>query len=409
VKWYSPSKLKATCLRKIRKESQTQEKEESPAMELGDFRHQVLARWYRDGTGPLAPIFKACKDAKVRGAEHADQSTLDQLEAYAAEHPQMSTDLILSIEGLPPFPDPYHALIYKKPMFQVPVTDDWGVRGICDLCYFEPPNTIVIVDHKGRSEEDISVQGLVYLYAARVMWGWEGCTVRFEARGCPPFWRDILIGKESGSCGSKEILFDWIPEALATIVQKHQEAEASDNWPAVPGDDCKFCKHKSGCPGLADEKIIEAPKSWLPAKLEDVDAEELVRLADKTKTYIKALQAVNDMINPVLVEKVEATNGVVEVDGKVRKLSKKNKYRDDEVGLTQLATKLGIELDKFERSGTDYSKLMAEIKRTITGLEKKDREAWDKELKACRQVIDTSKWLSSPRGMHSKAAKALIE
>lgn len=395
IKWYSPSTLKmvAECLRRKKLEPFR----EGDALRLGRFRHAVLSLWYRLGKGGIAPHYHALVKQKSEGHDLAGQEVLDDLEQYAARYPLVPLENVLTNEGSPPFPDGHHTVLYEKAMFQVQLGEDWGVRGIIDLAYYDPEwDGIVVVDHKGRSEEDVLIQGCAYIVAGVAMWGMP--RIRFEARGVPPFWSARLEVKEEAPWGPDEISLGHARALLFGLAKRLQEAEAKNEWPATAGGGCDYCTVKEGCPALGDNALVEAPKSWLPAKLRELEAPELIRIFDRAKTHIAALEAVEGMVKEIVIPKLEATGGFCEVDGKQRKLASRNYYETDHQGLEVIGDLLGV--TKTPHVRTDWSSYEAEIERTITGLPPEDRKKWLEQLKMTKTVKSTSKWVSSPRGIH---------
>lgn len=296
VIWTSASKVKAwyACARRAFLEKFV----ETEAMRAGTERHAIVEAHYLGGQ-PAKPV---------------SPESLEIVAKAVARGLLPPKDQVLSCEAsdLPP---EYRTVIYDRAMFKVLIgTGDrpWGVRGAADLAIVTPeePDTLWLVDWKGRSQDDGEIQGSVYALAYATMFpGFK--TYRFEQRSLTLSWAHDRYDFPAADLPAVR---DFVEKLVYAMTDDKEHAPRENKY-------CSSCSVNADC--SVYQSAVSAPLvESLPAVKTfslPVDFGELLALKEKASVYEKIAAGLKDRCQDELLRCLEA--GPIKAAGQTYSLS----------------------------------------------------------------------------------------
>lgn len=335
----SPSKLKAVCL-----SNHFDAKVDPSVFVGGNFNHKFRELWLkRQPDEPVESVFEEVASSRAEFRKIATPQKLDLVRETTEVFYEPPTENILSIEGSG-IPERLRYEYRGKQMFQIPVTESWGIRGIVDLAYTDNEKfDIVIVDYKGITREDIDIQAACYYIAAKHLWNWGEYGIRFEAWGIGGSW-----WSEVREYPNDDETYETIVALIDKRVQRYREAESSGVYPAIENQWCKTCSLLETCPTVNGDELLATPQE-LAVDLDNATGEQLIEADQILKDKINGVVAFQKALKKEVIKRLRDGHEIKDQKGRpLEPYEKGGQYAiHDLAGAITIAKNAGVSLQEI--------------------------------------------------------------
>lgn len=308
--WESASKIKSyiQCPRASRVKQET-----TDPMRAGSLRHFLVEYGYVSNSldltrHTLAEVAKAFPEYSLLPPEMVEEA-IDVVAAWYERKGWLpAIDTVLSVEArdLPPKYS-YELKIngkFIRTMFRVPVVDgEWGLQGGADIVCLHPDNqdSLLIVDHKGRTQEDDEIQGVCYALAySKIFPGYSRYDFHTHHVGS---WTPVKY----------EYPVKYLPQLADNLTSIVRKKRADTVFEPKANRWCDSCSIKGDCPVYIQETTVPIAETAKAAKAEPApdDDEALVALYKRVATTRKIAEAREESLKAELKRRIEERGEVI--------------------------------------------------------------------------------------------------
>lgn len=344
----------------------------SEATNFGEAVHYGIAEFMKS-KGEFLPSYrkKAAELAVPLGREQ------DAIKCFNfVESMNIDKDAIITVES-----EDGEAVFYDKTFFQVPFTQNWGMRGAMDLVTVDDKGGLIITDWKtGKVEEEDDLQLAIYALCAWKKYGKFPYIKTLFAYVSQGYQRSSVWDAES-LVGALDYLKFW--------AEKFLKAQKEGNLPQTPHKYCKYCGLKDSCKAYNEQLANKpyAPSYDIEATVENLP--KILEYYDKAKAIADAAYAIQQQLKEKY-ESVLSESGKVNIGGRYfelkEKVSRYNYNLQPIFAATQeLIGRPPLELCEYSGSGAK------EIEKL---LDKENKKIFKGIIEANREVKTLSKTLS---------------
>ena len=374
MEFLSPSKLKRfrTCPFQCKNEKFVR----NPAVDFGNCVHKGLAAmlegkdfWaaYRGEAGKLGVPIDKEEDAKSC-LEFAESVHIDREAIITIESADGEAEFNFGGE--------------KKRFFQIPITQEWGIRGGMDVVFVDNAGGLVILDWKtGQTKEEDDLQLAIYALAS------------WKKYGAFPYivtkFAYVQQGFTQTTSWDAETLVGAL-DYLKPLAEEYLKASKSNRWPQTPHKWCKYCDFKDGgCDAYAKQLAARPDRASydIDATIENLPA--IMEYHDKVKAIADAAYSIQQMMKEKY-EQILAEHGKVKIGGRSYEVKEKvSRYAYDLPTIFNAASEIigrpPLELCEYSSSGAK------EIEKL---LDKDNKKLFKAIIENNREVKSKAKMLS---------------
>lgn len=305
MEYLSPSKLKRfrTCPFQCKNEKFTR----NPATDFGNAVHKGLAAMLNgNGSNGFWAAYRgeAGKLGIPKDKEEDAKSCLEFAESIS-----LNPDNIITIESADG-----EIELYGNKYFQIPLSQEWGIRGAMDVVLADDNGGLVIIDWKtGQTKEEDDLQLAIYALAAWKKYGpFPYIITKFAY---------VQQGFTQTTSWDSETLVGAL-EYLKPLAEDYLKAQKESKWPQTPHKWCKYCDLKESCEAYNKQLAVKPDRASYDIEPTVENLPVILEYHDKVKAIADTAYSIQQMMK----EKYEAIlteAGKVTIAGRTFELKEK--------------------------------------------------------------------------------------